>query len=184
MYKIILIGGKARHGKDTSANILKEKLEDKGNRVLIMHFADLIKFYCKTYFGWDGKKDEEGRTLLQVVGTEKGRSKRPNYWVEQIAEFLDVFGDAYEYIIIPDFRFRNEYDFFERNGFDVVSLQIVRPNFNNGLTEEQKNHLSETALDHFRFDSVINNHLGISELTWKLYRFLEDYTTNKLEYYY
>jgi hypothetical protein len=140
-----------------------------------MHFADLIKFYCSTYFGWNQKKDTAGRTLLQIVGTEKGRSKRPNSWVEQVANFLDVFGDAYDYILIPDFRFRNEYDFFERNDFDVTTLQILRPAFDNGLTEEQKNHLSEVSLDKFTFDWVIQNSGGFVDLSHKLDKFVEEY---------
>jgi hypothetical protein len=175
MYKIILLGGKASHGKDTSAMMLQETLARMGKTVLIMHFADLIKFYCSTYFGWDQKKDTAGRTLLQVVGTEKVRSKRPNYWVEQVANFLDVFGDTYDFILIPDFRFRNEYDFFERNDFDVSTVKVVRPNFDNGLTVEQQNHSSEVALDNFKFDYVIDNSYGLIELSWKVQNFLEKY---------
>jgi hypothetical protein len=175
MYRIILLGGKAAHGKDTSARMIREYLERKGKTVLIMHFADLIKFYCSTYFGWDQKKDTAGRTLLQIVGTEKVRSKRPNYWVEQVANFLDVFGDAYDFILIPDFRFRNEYDFFERNDFDVSTVKVVRPNFDNGLTLEQQNHSSEVALDNFKFDYVIDNSYGLIELGWKVSNFLDDY---------
>ena len=42
--------------------------------------------------------------------------------------------------------------------FDVTTVRIERPNFDNGLTEEQKNHESETALDDYIFDyRIINN---------------------------
>ena len=45
-----------------------------------------------------------------------------------------------------------------REYFDVTTVRIVRPNFNNGLTEEQQNHESETALDDHKFDyQIINN---------------------------
>ena len=63
--RVITISGKARSGKDTTALLLKEALEKKGYRVLITHYADLLKFVCKEYFGWNGEKDEEGRTLIQ-----------------------------------------------------------------------------------------------------------------------
>lgn len=69
--KIVCISGKAQHGKDTTAKLLEEILEAQGNRVLIAHYGDLVKYVCKTFFGWDGKKDEKGRTLLQRVGTDK-----------------------------------------------------------------------------------------------------------------
>ena len=65
--KVICISGKARHGKDTLAGILKTHLEDQGNKVLIAHFGDLVKYICEKFFDWNGQKDEEGRTLLQYV---------------------------------------------------------------------------------------------------------------------
>lgn len=39
MKKIILISGKAENGKTTLANILKEKLESYGNKVVITRYA-------------------------------------------------------------------------------------------------------------------------------------------------
>ena len=58
---IICISGKAGHGKDTLAGVLEEKLTQKGERVLITHYADLLKWMCEKLFGWDGVKDEAGR---------------------------------------------------------------------------------------------------------------------------
>ena len=67
--KIINISGKAMAGKDTCALILKEKLESKNKKVLITHFADLVKYVSKQFFNWNGIKDEQGRTILQRIGT-------------------------------------------------------------------------------------------------------------------
>ena len=93
--KVICISGKAQNGKDTTAKILEEKLISDGNKVLIAHFGDLVKYVCKTFFGWDGKKDENGRTLLQYVGTDKIRAKSPDYWVNFIVSILDIFCDEW-----------------------------------------------------------------------------------------
>lgn len=49
--KIVCISGKAQHGKDTTAKLLEEILEAQGNRVLIVHYGDLVKYVCKTFFG-------------------------------------------------------------------------------------------------------------------------------------
>ena len=68
--KVITISGKAQNGKDTTARLLKDVLEDDGNTVLIAHYADLLKYICKQFFGWDGNKDEQGRHTLQYVGTD------------------------------------------------------------------------------------------------------------------
>lgn len=91
--KIVCISGKAQNGKDTTANFLSEALTAKGYRVLIAHFGDLVKYVCKTFFGWDGKKDEKGRTLLQYVGTDKIRAVSPDYWANFIVSILDIFRD-------------------------------------------------------------------------------------------
>ena len=48
--KICCISAKARHGKDTAAELIKEHLEAQGQRVLITHFADLLKYICKQIF--------------------------------------------------------------------------------------------------------------------------------------
>ena len=77
--KIITVSGKARHGKDFTANAIADILKGKGNKVLITHYADLLKFICRNMFGWNGKKDDEGRYLLQYVGTDIVRKQNPNF---------------------------------------------------------------------------------------------------------
>ena len=86
--KVLCISAKAQHGKDTAAGIIKEYLESKGKRVLITHYADLVKFVCTKFFNWDGQKDEKGRTLLQYVGTDVISSQQPSYWVDFVISIL------------------------------------------------------------------------------------------------
>lgn len=155
--KILTISGKAQNGKDYTASLLKDKLEDKGYSVLITHYADLLKYICKQFFGWDGKKNEEGRTLLQKVGTEGVRKVYPNYWVDFIKTILALFQDEWDYVIIPDTRFPNEIEALKDDNFDVISIHVTRPNFENNLTEEQRQHASETALDGYLFNHEITN---------------------------
>ena len=83
--KVVCISGKAQHGKDTTASMIKECLEQRGERVMIVHYADLLKYICRTFFDWDGNKDERGRHILQYVGTDVIRKKSPNYWVDFVA---------------------------------------------------------------------------------------------------
>ena len=157
MTQFILLSGKARHGKDTSAEIVKENLEDRGYKVLITHYADLLKFICKNFFGWNGEKDEAGRTLLQQVGTNCIREQNPDYWVDFIANLIKMFPNSYDYIIVPDTRFPNEITRIRDAGFLATHVRVIRPDFENQLTEEQKNHPSETALNDTAPDFVIKN---------------------------
>jgi tRNA uridine 5-carbamoylmethylation protein Kti12 len=96
--KIILLSGHAQHGKDTSANFLKEIIEKDGKKVLITHYADLLKFLCKNMFEWNGIKDEQGRHILQYVGTDVIRKQNPDYWVGFISEFLKLFPKEWDYV--------------------------------------------------------------------------------------
>ncbi len=167
--KVILISGKAQHGKDTSAIYLKEVLELEGKRVLITHYGDLVKFICEKYFGWDGQKDERGRTLLQFVGTDIVRKQKPDFWVDFVCDVLQLFYDQWDRVIIPDCRFPNEIECFADKGFDVMHVRVIRPNFDNGLTPEQQQHLSETALDNSVPDLEFINDGSLGDLRSKIF---------------
>lgn len=165
--KVILISAKAQHGKDTSALILKEIYEAKNKRVLITHYADLLKYICRTFFNWNGEKDNYGRTLLQQVGTNTVCAKQPDFWVDFIISILNLFNESWDVVIIPDCRFVNEIEKMRAN-FDTTLIRIVRPDFDNGLSEIQKQHLSETALDNFEFDHIVYNTGSLEDLKNKL----------------
>lgn len=180
MKKIIGISGKAQHGKDTVANILKEMYGGE-----VVHLADLLKEQAKM-IGWDGKKDEGGRTLLQKFSApikEYGNwlaSKYPeyaeygngNYYSASL--FDKIMASEEDIFYIADMRFTSEYYFFRRqnegNDIHFKTLRVNRPNFDNGLSEEQKNDESECALDHAIMDFTINNDSDLVELREKLYR--------------
>ena len=151
--KIILISGHAMAGKDASANMLKSKLESQDKTVLIAHYGDLVKYTCKTFFNWNGEKDEQGRTLLQEVGTDKIREIYPNFWIAFMFQILQVFYNHWDYVIIPDARFPNEIDEAKLwFGSTVTSIRVVRTNYISTLTDEQRKHRSEIALDDYPFD--------------------------------
>ena len=155
--KIIAISGHAQNGKDTLAGMLKEEYELHLNRVLVTHYADLVKYICKTFFAWDGKKDEHGRHLLQYVGTDIVRAKNPDYWVNFIIDMLKFFDGHWDYVIIPDTRFPNELNRMKEAGFEVLHLKIIRPDFESPLTPEQQQHPSETSMDDYPGDFTIMN---------------------------
>lgn len=165
--KVIAVSGRARHGKDTVANILQKQLEEDGHRVLITHYADLLKYICTTFFNWNGEKDEAGRTLLQYVGTDVVRKNNPDYWVDFVADILNYFEDQWDYVVIPDTRFPNEFNRLKERGLDAVHLRVVRPDFISPLTKEQQAHPSETALDDVKPDFYIVNDSDLKTLKRK-----------------
>ena len=166
--KVLCISGKAQHGKDTVALALKGLMEMQNKNVLVAHYGDLVKYVCEKFFGWDGKKDEKGRALLQYVGTDVVRAKYPDYWVRFIADMLEMFNGTWDYVLIPDCRFPNEIDVLRDQGLNVFHLRVVRPNFTSSLTEEQLKHISETALDNVEPDAFVINNASLGKLTTQL----------------
>ena len=175
--KVCCISAKARHGKDTAAEILKNYLEARDQRVLIIHYADLLKYICKQFFGWDGNKDEKGRSLLQYVGTDVISSQQPAYWADFVVSILKFFEDRWDYVLIPDCRYPIEAATI-KSAFNTTVLRIERPNFDNGLTDKQKKHPSEIAMDDYHFDLILYNDQGIDELADKVYAFANEYLLN------
>ena len=172
--KVILISGKAQNGKDTVADFLHKALVNDGKRVLVTHYADLLKYICTNYFGWDGNKDARGRQMLQYVGTDVIRKQNPTLWVDFISMLLKYFHENWEYVIIPDCRFPNEVTTMVENGFDTVHLRVVRKNFKSPLTEEQQQHPSEIALDNVEPDYFIYNDGTLGELEENIIKWIKE----------
>ena len=74
---IILLTGAAECGKTTTANAIKKKLltDHPKLRIAIASYATYVKSSATMLFGWDGKKDEKGRT---------------HYSDEELAEFREL----------------------------------------------------------------------------------------------
>lgn len=173
--KVVCISGKAQHGKDTMAQMMKRILEDSyGKSVLIIRYADQLKFILREYYDWDGVKDERGRSLMQTVGTDLARKADPDIWVKYVMRFLAVFGTDFDYVLIPDCRFTNEIEYPKSHIPGTVSVRVIRPGFDNGLTGIQKAHASETELDDYDFDYVVENtsFVALSESARKI---IEDF---------
>jgi hypothetical protein len=106
---------------------------------------------------WDGLTP---RKILQLLGTEAGREIiHPNIWVNSL--FADYTTDSNW--IITDVRFPNEAQAIKDRGGIVV--RIERPG---GESHCGGAHASETALDDYDFDIVINNDGTIEELIDKV----------------
>ena len=171
---VVLLSGKAEHGKTSVANILKEKFETENKKVLIINFADYLKFIAKTYYGWNGIKDSLGRETLQFLGTDLARKKFPNFWVDAVINVIKLFDDIFDYFIIGDCRFVNELTCFKEENMSTTSVRVIRLNYENSLTKKQRLHLSETSLDNFNFDYVIESESGLDNLEIEVDKFLQN----------
>lgn len=154
--KIIGIAGKSESGKTTFANMLKEELELRDKKVLMINYGDFVKFIAKQYYNWNGEKDEGGRTLLQRIGTDQGRDQvDKNLWVDMVMATVKIAENDFDVAIIADTRFPNEFDRWSNSNYDILKIKMLRFAHENILTEEQKHHLSETSLDNYNDETMI-----------------------------
>ena len=73
--KIFVVGGKAKHGKDTFSAFLKETYEAHGKKVIVTQLSKYIKYYAREMTGWDLSEETKPREFLQQLGTTVIRQK-------------------------------------------------------------------------------------------------------------
>jgi dephospho-CoA kinase len=103
------IAGRMRTGKTTIAQYLKERY---GFHTCA--FADPIKAVAKEC-GWDGAKDERGRTLLQDIGTVV-RKYNQTFWIEKLIAELPPNRS----IVVDDMRMLKEHTMLSDAGFTTI----------------------------------------------------------------
>lgn len=157
---IFLMCGKAKHGKDTFSGYLKDVYEKNGKKVIITQLSKYIKYYAREISGWNLTEEDKPRELLQQLGTGVIREhlNKEDLFINRMIEDIEVFSCFYDVIIISDVRLKREIFGLKDAYNDVHSIHVVRPNFDNGLTEEQKMHRTEIDLDDYNdFDEEIIN---------------------------
>jgi hypothetical protein len=164
--RVIGLSGYARSGKDTVASIMgdwgwqRAAFADPIRKAVYklnpqihdgLRVQDIVD-----QFGWDRAKVEykEIRYLLQHMGTEAGRQLYgEQFWIDQT---LDSVPDDTD-VVITDVRFPNEADAIRAIGGEV--WRIRRPG-----TGPVNDHISETAMDDYSFDAIIDNSGTVTDL--------------------
>lgn len=159
---IVLIGivGKAGSGKSTLANTLNKILPSS-----VIPFTQPLKDFARQ-LGWNGVKDDKGRRLLQLLGTDVGRKCiDEDLWINKWCNLIESDCESVDtdyYIIADDVRFRNELNCI--HNFKGIIIRVIRQNHNLLSGTE---HVSETEQDSFLPDSIdleISNNGTIEEL--------------------
>ncbi len=152
----LAIFGKMCSGKTTIANNLIEI----NNQFVKLSFADKVKDIAKELFNMEDKD----RKLLQMIGT-KMREIDEDVWAKYIIEKANSF----EYVIIDDLRFINEFKALKKNDFKIIKLKISEELQKKRLQSEYpftwRNHIeniqhqSETEIeliDDYEIDLIID----------------------------
>ena len=158
--KIFVIGGKAKSGKNTFGSMLREELKDYGYRPCVMHITEPLYSYARTYFDWDGNENDKPREFLQKMGIEIIRDKlgKKDFLLNRLNEDIEILSNFFDAFIITDARMIHEFESLKEKYEDVVTIKLERKNYDDMLTEEEAQHVTEKEVDEYHdFDYVIEN---------------------------
>ena len=163
---IIGLAGYAQSGKDTVAKVLINKFNftkiafAEMIRESLIRLNPLVKDGVSLAslvgeVGWDeAKQEEEVRRLLQVFGTEVGRSLLgDNVWVDLALKGMKPNVNY----VFTDVRFESEAEAIKKLGGEIWRVSREGVGSVNG-------HSSESALEGYGFDAYISNNGSIGEL--------------------
>lgn len=118
---LIAVTGGFGSGKSELVNIISNL--HGSNKVTTLKFAQPlydIQKLIQNYLNLPLSKD---RNLLQLIGTEWGRKKDPDVWVNQFLNNLDKLKSYYDVIICDDMRYFNEFNALKEKGFLTVKIE-------------------------------------------------------------
>lgn len=161
----LCISGKATSGKTTAAEAILENFTS-----ISWAFGDEVKKVAME-LGWDGKKDERGRRLLQHIG-DVGREYDENIWVNRAIkaakDYAPYLRDAI--CIFSDCRYPNEIAMVKQEMYNMITMRVVRDSM------EKLEHSSETALDSYgSWDIVLENNGTLEEFKSKVVEVIKCY---------
>lgn len=157
---VLVIGGKARSGKTTFGEFLKEHFKENGYNACLMKITEPLYGYAKNYFDWDGRDGSKPREFLQKVGIDIIQNKmgKRDFLLNRLYEDIEVLDNFFDIAIITDARLVHEFESIKDKYKNSISIKVVRENFDNNLTDEEKNHITEIDLDNYNnFDYIVFN---------------------------
>lgn len=158
--KIFVIGGKAKSGKNTFGEYLREELKDYGYKPCVMHITEPLYVYARNYFDWNGNDQNKPREFLQKMGIEIIREKlgKKDFLLNRLFEDIEILSNFFDTFIITDARLIEEFLNIKNKYDDVVTIKLERIHYDPGLSEEEANHLTEREIANYDdFDYVIEN---------------------------
>lgn len=135
---IVGIGHRKRVGKDTFAGLLAKSLENLGFEVLQEGFADKLKDVCNQIYGWAGieradfydrfpAEREKRNPILGMTPREPWikfgtNAVRREVYDDTWLDYLLMQQGRCDVLIIPDVRFRNEFNRIRSDGGILIKV--------------------------------------------------------------
>ena len=95
------------------------------------------------------------------MGIEIIRDKlhKDHFLIDRLCEDIEILSNFFDTFIITDARLIMEFEELKNRFSDVVTILLRRENYDNGLSDEESKHITETEIDNYdKFDYDILNH--------------------------
>lgn len=172
MEKIFIIAGKARQGKDTVYEFIKEYYKEK--KVLYLPNNYYMRDYAKRIMGWNGSDEDKPRDLLIKLGDIARNEIDKHFFIKRTIDDIYVFSSFYDIIVLPDARFPYEIEMMKEKYSEAISINVIRPNYISEISNDAKKHTTETSLDSYdKYDYKIINNGTLEDLKKKVFDLLD-----------
>lgn len=169
--KIIILGGKARQGKDTICEYIQDYYKDL--KCLYLPNNYYMRDYAKRISGWNGEDATKPRELINDLA-DLGRKKDEQFYLKRTLEDIDIFSYYFDIILISDARFAFEMTIPKEKFDNVYTIMVTRPNYDSDISEKAKQHNSEFGFVGFKdYDYDIINDGDLNDLRDKTYKVLD-----------
>ena len=101
--RIIVIAGKARSGKNTVGDMLKELYKSNNKKVIVSPYTKYLKRYIEEITGKEIDDNNKPRELLQQLGVEviKDKLGKVDMFISRQIDDIDIYSYFFDVIIIP-----------------------------------------------------------------------------------
>ena len=158
--KIYVLAGKAGSGKDLMGRYMKTQYDFAGHNACILHITTPLYEYARNYFSWDGDMSEKPREFLQEMGIEIIQKKldKKYFLLDRLCEDIEILKNFFDVFIIADGRLLFEFEELKRRFDDVVIVHVIRENYDNHLSEDEKQHITEVEMEEYKdYDYIVRN---------------------------
>lgn len=158
--KIYLLAGKAGSGKDLMGRYMKTQYDFAGHNACILHITTPLYEYAKNYFSWNGNMAEKPREFLQEMGIEVIQKKlgKKYFLLDRLCEDIDILKNFFDGFIITDGRLLFEFEELKRRFPETKIIHVIRENYDNKLSDDEKKHVTETEMEQYKdYDYIVRN---------------------------
>lgn len=158
--KIFLLAGKAGCGKDLFGRYMKRQYDFNGYNTCILHITTPLYEYAKNYFSWDGNMANKPRQFFQEMGIEIIQKKlgKKYFLIDRLCEDIDILKNFFDVFIIADGRLIFEFEELKRRFPNIKIIHVIREDYDNKLSDEEKKHITETEMEEYSdYDYIVRN---------------------------